>query len=174
MTTCHGGAGHAGEDRNLNSHIEDTANIDNNESTNSPETTIAFGGSGTDGHLGEPLPNSQVDLNILATEIHSLQQQIEAREGQPVEGLDCINHLEWELWTLSLTLSTQPTSAPTPTQPFGEMVCQYIDTLCTAQKQINLTNSLLQDITVFNKHNSTKLEEWLTDIKTTVDLTSEN
>ena len=35
-------------------------------------------------------------------------------------------------------------------------------------------NSLLQNITVFNKHNSTKLEDWLTDIKMAADLTSES
>ena len=40
------------------------------------------------------------------------------------------------------------------------------NTLCTKQKQMNLTHSLLQDITVFNEYNSTKLEDWLTDIET--------
>ena len=30
MTTCHGGVGHAGEDRYLNSHVEDARNIDVN------------------------------------------------------------------------------------------------------------------------------------------------
>ena len=35
-------------------------------------------------------------------------------------------------------------------------------------------NSLLQDIAVFNEHNSTKMEEWLIDIKTAADLTSES
>ena len=42
------------------------------------------------------------------------------------------------------------------------------------QKQSNLTNSLLQDIPVFNEHNSTKLEDWLTDIETAADLTNES
>ena len=28
MTTCHGGAGHMGEDRDLVSHIEDTQDMD--------------------------------------------------------------------------------------------------------------------------------------------------
>ena len=46
--------------------------------------------------------------------------------------------------------------------------------MCTTQKQTNLTNSLLQGITVFNEYNSTKLEEWLTDIETAVDLTNES
>ena len=35
-------------------------------------------------------------------------------------------------------------------------------------------NSLLQDIAVFNEYDSTKLEDWLTDIETTADLTSES
>ena len=65
-------------------------------------------------------------------------------------------------------------STPTPTEPFGEVVPQYMDTLCTAQKQTHLTNSLLQDIAIFNEHNSTKLEEWLMDIETPADLTSES
>ena len=72
----------------------------------------------------------------------------------------------------SLTLRTEPISTPTPTEPFEEVVGQYTDTLCTTQRQMNLTNSLLQDIAIFNKHDSTKLEEWLTDIEAAVDLTS--
>ena len=75
---------------------------------------------------------------------------------------------------LSLTLNMQPTSTPTPTEPFGEVVCQYTDTLCTTQKQTHLTNSLLQHTAIFNEHDSTKLEEWLTDIEKIVDLTSES
>ena len=35
-------------------------------------------------------------------------------------------------------------------------------------------NSLLQDIAVFNEHDSTKLEDWLTDIEMAADLTSES
>ena len=49
-----------------------------------------------------------------------------------------------------------------------------MDTLCTTQKQTNLTNSLLQDIAIFNEHDSTKLEEWLMDIETTENLTNES
>ena len=41
-------------------------------------------------------------------------------------------------------------------------------------KQTNLTNSLLQDITVFNEYDSTKLEDWLMDIETLADLTNES
>ena len=63
---------------------------------------------------------------------------------------------------------------PTPTEPLGEVICQYIDTLCTTQKQTSLTNSLLKYITVFNDFDSTKLEDWLTDTETPLDLNNES
>ena len=44
--------------------------------------------------------------------------------------------------------------------------------MCTTQKQRNLIDSLLQDITVFNEYNSTKLEHWPMDIGTAADLTN--
>ena len=59
-------------------------------------------------------------------------------------------------------------------EPFGEVMHQYTNTLCTTQKQTSLTNFLLQDITVFNKYDSTKLEDWLMDIERAADLTSES
>ena len=93
---------HAGEDRDLDSHIGDTKNIDDNESTNSSETMIAIRGSEADGCLSD-LPNSKADLHILTREIHSLWQCIEPKEGKPAEVLGCIDCLEWELWTLSLS-----------------------------------------------------------------------
>ena len=92
-------------------------------------------------------------------------------QSQPAEGLDCI---EWELQNLSLVLQTQSALTPTPTEPFREVIHQYTDTLCTTQKQTNLTNSLLQDITVFSEYNSTKLEEWLTNLERAADLTNES
>ena len=49
-----------------------------------------------------------------------------------------------------------------------------MDTLCTTQKQTNLTNSLLQDIAVFNEYDSTKFEAWLMDIETAADLRNES
>ena len=96
---------------------------------------------------------------------------MKAGEGQPAESLD---HIEQELQDLSLALQPQPPSTPTLTEPFGEVICQYTDTLYTTQKQTNLTNSLLQDITVFNEYDSTKLEDWLMDIETAADLTNES
>ena len=102
MTTDHGGTGHPGEDRELNSYIEDTKDIDigsnnDNESENSSDSMVAFREVEANGHLSDPLPNSQTDLKLLTREISHLQQCVEAGDGQPTEGLDCIDHLEREL-----------------------------------------------------------------------------
>ena len=80
--------------------------------------------------------------------MNDLHQCLEVGESQPAESLDCI---ELEIQTLSLVLQPQCASTPTPTEPFGEVIHQYIDTMCTTQTQINLTNPLLQGITVFNE-----------------------
>ena len=77
MTTHHGEAGHICKDIDLDSYVEDARNIDmspkiDNESTNSSDTTIAFGRSEVDGCLSDLLPNGQADLDILAREINSL------------------------------------------------------------------------------------------------------
>ena len=39
---------------------------------------------------------------------------------------------------------------------------------------MSFVNSLLQDITILNGSDSSQLEDWLTDIKTTSDLTSKS
>ena len=49
-----------------------------------------------------------------------------------------------------------------------------MNTLCAAQKQTNLTTSLLQDISVFHGHDATQLEDWLTDVEMAADLTNES
>ena len=49
-----------------------------------------------------------------------------------------------------------------------------MNTLRSAQKQTNLTTSLLQGIPVLNGHDTTHLEEWLVGIETAADLTTEN
>ena len=71
--------GHTSEDRDLNSHVEDTGGIDvgpnnDNEKTNSLDTTLAFGGSEVDDCLSDLLLSSQANLAILTREICSLQQ----------------------------------------------------------------------------------------------------
>ena len=59
-------------------------------------------------------------------------------------------------------------------EPIEEVLHQYKNTLCNAQKKTSSVNSLLQDIIILNGNNSSQLEDWLTDIKTTSDLTGES
>ena len=66
MTTCPRGTGHTGKDGDLNSHVDittegDTGGIDigshkDNESTNSLDNKLAFGGLEVDGHFSDLLP----------------------------------------------------------------------------------------------------------------------
>ena len=175
MATCHRGTWQP-VDRDINLHIGDmegknTKPDNSNESTNGSDTTIAFGGSEADDHSSKLITSNQAKLTSLIRELHDLGKWVEAREGQPAEGL---GHIECELKSLSLSLQPQPTSTPTCAEPFGGVICQHIDTLCNTQKQTNITNSLLQDITVFNEYDSTKLEEWLMDIDTAADITNES
>ena len=85
----------------------------------------------------------------LTRELHDLCQWVEVKEGQPTEGLDVI---ERELQNLSFMLQLQSASTPTPAESFGEVIHQYTNTLCTTKKQMNLTNSILQDIAVLNEY----------------------
>ena len=59
-------------------------------------------------------------------------------------------------------------------EPLDEVLQQYTDTLCTAQKKTSFVNTLLEDITIFNGNDCSQLEDWLSDIETTSDLTSES
>ena len=62
--------------------------------------------------------------------------------GRTAHGtLNCIEH---KLQKLSIALHP-----PAPTESLGEMIQHYMNTLCSAQKQTNLTTSFLQDIPVF-------------------------
>ena len=49
-----------------------------------------------------------------------------------------------------------------------------MDTICSAQKQTNFANTLIQDITIFNRNDSSHLEDWLVDIETAADLSAES
>ena len=73
--------------------------------------------------------------------------------------MDAINHLECKLNQLAITLCP-------PTEPIGEVLNKYRNTLCNAQKKMSLENSLLQDIPILNGNDSSQLEDWLTDIET--------
>ena len=100
---------------------------------------------------------NHTNLGGLTRELDDLCHRVKAGEGQPVEALYCI---ECKLQRLSIALC--PSAPP---EPLNNVLKQYTDTLCSAQKQTNFTNTLIQDIPVFNGKDSTQLEDWLVDIE---------
>ena len=70
-----------------------------------------------------------------------------------------------------LSLKPQPSAPP---EPLDEVLQQYMETLCSAQKQTTFANALIQDIPTFNGSDLAQLEDWLTDIETTANLTDES
>ena len=68
--------------------------------------------------------------------------------------MEAISHLECKLNRLTLTLC--PSALP---EPLDEVLQQYTETLCTAQKKTSFVNTLLQDITIFNGNDSSQLED---------------
>ena len=109
---------------------------------------------------------NHVWLKELRNELDHLQHKVEASENQPTDTINCLEH---ELHRLSLVLC--PSAPP---EPLDEVLQQYAETLCTTQKRTTFTSTLLKDITIFNGNDSTQLEDWLIDIETTADLTSES
>ena len=105
-------------------------------------------------------------LNDLTKAIDHLWIEVDATESRPTEAINC---LEWELHRLSLAL--HPSAPP---EPLDDILQQYTETLCTAQKKTTFANTLLQDITIFNGSDSSQLEDWLIDVETTANLTSES
>ena len=80
-----------------------------------------------------------------ATSCTTRSTRVAAAEGQPAETLD---HIQHELQNLLIAIH-QP-QPPAPAEPLREVLFQYTDTLFSTLKQSNLTNSLMQDIPVFN------------------------
>ena len=109
---------------------------------------------------------NHTQLRDLTNKVDHLQQKIEVAKGQPSEAINC---LECELHRLSLAL--HPSALP---EPLDDILQQYTETLCTAQKKSTFMNTLLQAITIFNGSDSSQLEVSLIDVETTTDLTSES
>ena len=105
-------------------------------------------------------PNHPAGLRYLTCKIEQLRQTFEANNNDP---MDDINHLEKKLNQLAITLYP-------PTEPIGEVLNKYTNTLCNAQKKMSLKNSLLHNIPILNGNDSSQLEDWLTDIETTSEL----
>ena len=105
----------------------------------------------------------------LATLTGELDAFMSMSSGWRMHPRDTLDHIECKLQKLTITICT-----PTPMEPLKEVIQHYTNTLCTAQKQTNMTTSLLQDIPVFHGHDATWLEDWLADVETTADLTNES
>ena len=106
--------------------------------------------------------NPPVKLKHLTHEMEQLRQTVE--DNDP---MDAIKHLEQKLNQLAITLCP-------PTEPIGEVLKKYTNTLCNTQKKTSLENSLLLDIPILNGNDSSQLEDWLTDIETASELTGES
>ena len=105
-------------------------------------------------------------LKTLTRELDHLWHRVETAKGQPTEAINC---LECELYRLSLGLCPS-----VPLECLDYVLQQYMETLCTAQKQTTFANTLIQDIPTFNGSNSMQLEDWLVDIKIAANLTHES
>ena len=103
-------------------------------------------------------------IRQLLCETASLKQFVEDRDNEPREA---IHDLEQRLNELTLTLCLQDT-------PIENMLDRYTETLCTAQKKTSLESSLLHDIPILNRQDSSQLEDWLTDIETASELTNKS
>ena len=93
-----------------------------------------------------------------------MRQTVKDKDNDP---RDAITHLEQKLNQLAITLCPS-------TEPIGEVLNKYTDTLCNAQKKTPLESSLLQDIPTLNGNDSSQLEDWLTDIETASELMGES
>ena len=88
------------------------------------------------------------NLANITWELEDLCHRVKAGEGQPAEA---VNNIECELQRLSITLC--PSAPP---EPLDNVLRQYTDILCSAQRQTNFTDTLLQDITIFTGYDATQ------------------
>ena len=94
----------------------------------------------------------------------NIKQFVEEKYREPREA---IHKIEQRLNDLTLALRQQHT-------PIENVLDQYTETLCMAQKKTSLENTLLQDIPILNGQDSSQLEDWLTDIETAAELTNKS
>ena len=106
----------------------------------------------------------QSHFNTLTCKMEWLRQTVKDKDNDP---RDAIKYLEQKLNQLAITLCPS-------TEPIGEVLNKYTDTLCNAQKKTSLESTLLQDIPTLNGTDSSQLEDWLTDIETASELMGES
>ena len=89
-----------------------------------------------------------VSLQHLTCEMEWLRQTVEDKDNDP---RDAIRHWEQKVNQLAITLCPS-------TEPIGDILNKYTDTLCNAQKKTSLENLLLQDIPILNGNDPSQLE----------------
>ena len=113
VATCYGGIGDTSmnnpESHDLDSDSQDSYQEDINDLENIE-------------------PNHLAGLKHLTHKIEQLRQTIKDNDNDP---MDTINYLEQKLNQLAIT------PIP-PTEPIGEVLNKYTNTLCTAQKKTSL------------------------------------
>ena len=154
MVACHGDAGQP-LDMDANPNGKDT-NVDIQDNYHNEDT----------GDFEPTGQENDTNLANLTQELDDLHHRVQAQEGQPAEAL---HHIEEELQRLTIALC--PSAPP---EPLNGVLRQYTDTLCSAQRQTNFTNTLLQDITTFTGNDVTQLEDWLLDVETAAKLSTES
>ena len=114
-------------------------------------------------NVSEGKSQDEDPFKLVLTETAYIKQFIEEKINEPREA---IHEIEQRLNDLTLALCHQNT-------PIENMLDRYTKTLCSAQKKTSLESSLLQDIPILNGQDSSQLGDWLTDIETASELTSE-
>ena len=107
------------------------------------------------------------DENIVQNLLHKTEHLKQAIEDRDNDTREAIHQFKQRLNRLTLTL--HPSS-----DPIKEVLGKYTKPLCTAQKKTSLESSLLQDIPTLNRHDSSQLEDWLTDIEMASELKGES
>ena len=151
------------------SNHHDTAPLDTTPSTHSIP-----GLSGKTATEYSEDTHPQKDLVQLQEHFQQLQERLNqlGSTTSPHTHTEELAHLTEKLQKLALLL--QPCSTYKPAdKPIHTVMQQYTDTLCTIQWQPNLNTCLLQDSPTFDGWDSTKLEEWPSDIKTVEDILKE-
>ena len=154
MATHHGGSGQP-LDRNATMTVKDT----------DVDILHNFHHEDTDDFENVEQEN-HTSLAAVTMELDDLHHRVQAGEGQPSEAL---HHIEHKLQRISVVLCPSA-----PLQPLNDILKQYMETLCSAQKQTNFANTLIQDISIFNGNDSTQLEDWLVDIEMIADMSAES
>ena len=75
-----------------------------------------------------------------------------------------------KLQHLTMVLQPAPQSSEEPVHKTMEA---YMDTLCTTQRESNLSTTMIQDIPTFDGQDSSHLEDWFIDIETIADILTE-